>query len=407
MGKKGCIISSIVLLLVFSILFMVWIYSNNKVNENNNLTLAYPSIKIEQKNRNLIILWSKEDPDGFNCSKFYSKLNFNGSILENERKFPNVPSKIKGIHFCFDSIGNIHLVGIERFGEPGDYPGPTGEQYSFIYYLKMSEGEQIEVPLKQLTNDRVLCVGLNIAVNNKDNIQIIYLSDRDSNFDIYYFKLNNNGEILVKNKQLTKNQDINGRPFMLIDENDNIHITWENSKDRILYYMKINDTGSIIINQTPLMNLTKILGYPIVTDNEGQFLFLRDYGICDSMNFTHIISTNAEFYQKYPIIHYTKIDSSGSKLIENKTLIEYPEGYISNINVEKDSDNNIHVVWIYKYQIHYMKINNNGTVLIPDMKIAPQESKQTSKSIPAFDSINLIALLVVIANVIALHRMRK
>lgn len=369
MNKMDSIIPCIVFLLVLSILFSGCINSKDKGKDEDNMTLENPSIKINSKNKEIMIFWGEKDQNSFEFSQIYLKMDFNASILENEKMFSNIPSSLLGIDFCFDRFGNIHLVGIERFGGTSDYHASKDKQYSYIYYFKLDGDNKILVPPKQITNDKVLNVGLDIAVNSKNEILILYTSDRDNNFNIYFVKLNINGEVLIANKQLTKNQDVIDR-FMQIDIDNNIHLTWKNDIDQKYYYIKINENSNHVINITELTNVTLNSDYPIISDNLGNLIYLRNDGVVDSNNFVHEFSiNNIENNEKQSII-YSKLNSYGSKLIENETLVEYLDGRISDIDVKITNDNNIHVVWVYNNQIHYMKVDSNGTVLLPDKKIA-------------------------------------
>jgi len=101
---------------------------------------------------------------------------------------------------------------------------------------------------------------------------------------------------------------------------------------------------------------------------------------------------------------------------ENRTITTQSKkkGYnpcpaIFDPKVAIDSEDNIHITWYINdggnhFSIWYEKIDPNGTVLIPAMKIAPEDEKGKDSKTPGFELIPLIMVVVVGAAVMKRRR---
>jgi hypothetical protein len=63
-----------------------------------------------------------------------------------------------------------------------------------------------------------------IAIDSNNNVHITWRDDRDGNAEIYYTKLDNNGNTLVDDKRLTFNSAYSEHPSIAIDSDNNVHI---------------------------------------------------------------------------------------------------------------------------------------------------------------------------------------
>ena len=115
-----------------------------------------------------------------------------------------------------------------------------------IYYKKFDNNANILVDNRRLTTDEgALCRACSgrpkMVVDSYNNIHLIWVYDRDD--EIYYKKLDNDGTTLVDDTRLTTTRSyINSGPNTAIDSNDNIHIVWGDDKDTAdqedVYYIK-------------------------------------------------------------------------------------------------------------------------------------------------------------------------
>lgn len=72
--------------------------------------------------------------------------------------------------------------------------------------------------------------------------------------EIYYKKIDKNGNVLISDKRLTWSNQIHSQePQLGVDAEDNIHIVWVENY-LYTYYKKLNKYGNILINNTEVSN---------------------------------------------------------------------------------------------------------------------------------------------------------
>ena len=93
-----------------------------------------------------------------------------------------------------------------------------------------------------------------IAVDTNNNVHITWHDKRDGNNEIYYTKLDNNGNTLVDDTRLTTASSYSEYPEIAVDRNNNIHITWKDYRDANweIYYMKLDNNGTTLVDNTRL-----------------------------------------------------------------------------------------------------------------------------------------------------------
>jgi len=287
------------------------------------------------------------------------------------------------------------------------------------YLTKMDPSGNFSFKNKNLS--RSLNGFFNMICDGDNNIHNFWLENKNDGkggfyVDLFYRKIDDVGNEIISQKQITLNNDIDyHKPICKIDYYNDIHIIFE--RDSISWYMKIDENGTILTREIPLSDVVSLPKLPIITDRKGSLLYIDDKGIIDTHNNIHIISTATDrlFYNKNEYLQYTKLNCTGAKLIENKTIAiheknkDYDHGpAIFDPKIAIDSEDNIHITWYINdggnhFSVWYEKIDPNGTVLIPAMKIAPEDEKGKD-STPGFELIPLIMIVVVAAAVMRRRR---
>ncbi len=326
---------------------------------------------------------------------------------------------------AIDSKGDAHIVWQTEDYEDNGYVQQLHEKNGNdgIYYKKISSVGKVIVDVKRLADAEVVdWSGPEIIIDSKDNAHIVWVDDKTQKIEVYYMKLDNNGNVLLdstKVSQVTKLYSYS--PLVFVDSNDDIHILWKAKvpswpEEISLYYAKLDKLGKVIkhveitslsedykinaaidtegdihisINygqQYLVLNkngqiydktgkITLISDIPIVLDEEGHISSFYDSAVADHNNIIHIV------YDCGSHLNYTKMDIDGTKIIENKTLITFSrkseQVYSPVIFCVKsivDHQNNIHIVWYINdgsnhFEIYYMKIDNNGETLISSMRV--------------------------------------
>jgi subtilisin family serine protease len=217
--------------------------------------------------------------------------------------------------------------------------------------------------------------GVDSVIDSSGNLHIV----RIENGIVNYRKLDNNGNLLINNFQVSagSSQAI-GEPVVKIDSLDDLHVVWLDSRSGVnpeVYYMKFDDFGNVIFNEI------------LVRDGFNQKNKV-DMDVDDFRN-VHIVwdelippvTGNSRWR-----IPYTKIDNGGSLLFNAALIDNY---YISWVvykysrypSIIVDSNNDIHLTYEsymggyssqsgcsgFNYnQLFYKKLHNSGNILVND-----------------------------------------
>ena len=294
---------------------------------------------------------------------------------------------------------------------------PIVEQKSIFtdFSRKQDERKYINIPKSDVyiaDNNNIFVIWL-----DSSHEQWTKLADREKypiHRDLYFMIIDIESNIKHW-EQLTTSPDKGEDSIHLcMDINNDLWVSWE--LEDIYQVMELSFNGTLLINITPLKNIAVTSDLPVITGHNGSFLYLGDNGIVDLNNNIHIISSSDSCSDKSANLLYTKLNRTGTKLIENLTIAthdkkkNYDHGpAIFDPKVAIDSEDNIHITWYINdggnhFSIYYMKIDPNGTVLIPAMKIAPEDEKGKDSKTPAFELIPLIMVVVVAAAVMRRRR---
>ena len=349
---------SIILIIVFA----GCINQPNSPKNNNLNQTSRPTIFLDDDNQ-LSIVWMKYDDAlntrsdiEINYPRYISIIDNDGNYLIKSKEIIEYPKRFLYYNFLKDAEGNYHFISLKF----------KNSTEGALFYTKFDTNLKQIVLETQLSEYDYLKGFPELAINSDDEINIIWEQPFDKG-EIYFKKIDNNGNDLIKTVDISNDQDnVDTNPFILVDTSNAIHIKWR-KKDIGNYYMKLSNDGRILINATPLEAVAVLPGYPVVRDDLGNLLYLGDYGVVDSKNNIHIYSQEFEepdMIEKNLI--YNKLDSSGNKLIENKTI--YTQ-FRYDPQLKLDSLDNIHLVWEENNHIYYTKLDDDGNKLIDKMKI--------------------------------------
>jgi len=254
-----------------------------------------------------------------------------------------------------------------------------------------------------------------IAVDSQGNAHLIWVENTDTNFyqdTIFYSKVSKSGDIIIERKEITKDPIYLGRPSIVIDSTDNIHLVYESPKygefkeDTMyrhghIFYMKLDESGNKLIKEKKISNSL------IDIDTSGSYPNI----IVDKNDFIHIV-WRSDF--RNSIFYYEKLDHEGNIIIDNTNLedlkvipphpIVLSEGHLVHLNIGEhclvDSKNNMHIFkrekanlnenYSNEYYINYSKLSPNGTILFSNKTI--QFASISDMIIDYDDNIHIINL---------------
>ena len=380
--------------------------SNTSVEE---IDLQSPVISIDANN-NAIICYKSELHNPYGSEIYYSQIDDEGGIITSKKILDGEGYMVYFPKIISDKKDCLHV-----------FWGWEKPEYSHSYYMKLDQdGNRVIKPMQlnkphlsssgssSITIDtkRELLMYIN-GFRTKDNISSNF-SDNIINKE--YIEMDINGDICHR-ISIDKYSLKKGVRMKIDSNNDIILILSEQRSTSIklddLQYIIINKNGNVLCKKSELTDLAVSPEFSIFHDYYQNNICLLDNGIVDSYNNIHIITSSSYACTgNSASLLYTKLNRTGTKLIENLTIAthEKKKGYdhgpaIFDPKVAIDSEDNIHITWSShdegnQYSIWYEKIDSNGTVLIPAMKIAPEEEK--SEETPGFELGSLIILLVVV-----------
>jgi hypothetical protein len=186
---------------------------------------------------------------------------------------------------AMDSNDNIHLVYTDW------WMGGMGSDYWDLFYQKLNESEWSAPSLLFPTNRSSAA---DLMIDSQDNIHLTWALI-DNMFDIYYAKLDNNGSIIIDMKQITFFSDDPGpgwqgvyRKSSEMDSKGNIHVIWHNLEDQDfshfpMKYVRIDGIGEILEDVTDLSIST------LHDDNGYGWATNKHFFTLDSANRIHMV----------------------------------------------------------------------------------------------------------------------
>jgi PKD repeat protein len=334
-----------------------------------------PAIDIDSDN-DIHLCWV-DDRDGID-EIFYKKIDCYGvEKVADISVSGSYPSSDPAI--TIDSENNANIVW-SSFTD-------ISTDFTEIYYKKLSPNGDTVIDTKRLTyglwNSEVPV----IDIDSGNNLHIVWRDDRELRSDIYYIKLNADGEILVNDTRLARVSP-NAEPALAIDSKNNVHIVWNNctvvtelEHNGELHYMKLNQHGEIIIDDTVKSTSSLYVGPPRIDGDKNNRISVV-WG--DGRNLTSLES-----------IYYLKMDEHGQILVAdapltNKTINAWDP------TIAVDTLENAHIVWTDNREgiseLVYTALDTNADIIIHDELVTTGDNRTSIDADTAVDSMNRVHL---------------
>jgi hypothetical protein len=289
---------------------------NPPVNEKR-LTFDYgqslnPEIGIDS-NENLHVLWLDDRNMGYGHNEiYYQKLNNNGGLLsQNKRITFATTNTIRQLSFGIDSSDNIQLF----WEQTGNYG---------IYYQKLNNNGDTIIPTTLIESNSNLG-RIDMAIDENDKTHLSFTS---SNSEIFYMKLDDIGHVTINKTLIVSNPSQSRDQRLTVDNFNNLHIIWKGrpgSGDFDIFYKKLDNDGN---------NLTSDLRL-----DEGGSVYTDDPDITSDSIGNIYVTYNDDRPGGLPKqIYYKKLDNNGTSLINDTRLSFNVSGRSSRI-VTDESNN--------------------------------------------------------------------
>jgi hypothetical protein len=207
-------------------------------------------------------------------------------------------------------------------------------------------------------------------------------------------KLDGEGNVLVGEKVITDlDAASSNMGDMAVDSNDNVHIVWSDVRDTgpipnlELYYEKLDSSGNTLVDETRITTAAYYSHYPSLAIDSFDNLHIA---YCEEID----VGTLQEE------IHYIKLDNNGNILVDDTavTAADSEESLFPDIAV--DSLDNIHIVWLDDrnetgttqcQDYYYSKLDGTGNTLVDDTMIFKNgDHFQPSIAVDSDDMIQMV-----------------
>ncbi len=234
----------------------------------------------------------------------------------------------------------------------------------YVYYSKRDSLGNCIIPETQVSVSGYshYC---RIAADKSDNIHIIWRELSPIGFGIGYVKLANDGSVIIPACLAVNGAGGSSRPFfnMAFDHQEkSLHIAWEEvpSGYEQISYTLLDSLGNTLVGNVRVSTPDTSAYYPGI-------------GV-DSASNNHIAYRSDS--SAIARLIYTKLDKYGNVLVPNKTISTGSSPFVI-----CDENHNVHIFYRHwsttrRNDIYYIKLDNNGKVLIPP----------TCLSIPLYES---------------------
>ena len=287
-------------------------------------------------------------------------------------------SRSEYAHIVIDSQDNNHIFWVD--GRDGTPPGGS-YWYGNIYYSKLDKYGNIQVDQKPVMTANSCYVRLVATVDSDDNLHLSWTDGRlhapgghqYSNWEVYYKKLDNNGNTLIDDVRLTNAPYYSGSSDITMDKYDNVYISWSDLRNinewpgywpTEGYFSKLDKNGNILIDNKRLTYDFNNTGTPhLVVDSDGNIHMIH-------YKYDYISGPNNRR------VFYTKLDNDGNILIPNTQI-----GPIQSAGPEVaiDSNDNLHISWAGTtdgvegdvWTTYYKKLDKFGATLIDHKELCP------------------------------------
>ena len=225
----------------------------------------------------------------------FTKIDADGTVLINDETIiTGANAWTNEIRIDVDSNGKIYLVWSNDMHEiTYAYSDDGGDSWSDAIPLCYNAN--------QMNKPQVCC-------DSNDNVHIIWQRWTGSSNLLAYLKVRPDGTIAIDETHLTQSDNQVWSAQMAIDEENNIHIVWARSSQQVTssYYTKIN--GNLDADGASLTDdeLTLIQEYPILTN---QTIRYPKCAVDDYLN-VHTIYEFGEYGCNHPkSVYYKKLNS--------------------------------------------------------------------------------------------------
>jgi len=242
-----------------------------------------------------------------------------------------------------------------------------------ILYMKIDTTGKILIPPFQISDSWATSTSPSIAIDSAGNAHIVWVDNRDGNDEVYYVKVDSLGTKTIFDKRLTFDPRQSLAPAIAVDSKGNVHVVWQDLREEIrifpvnfeIYYLKLDNNGNALVSERRLTpaDTRYSLGPSIVVDHKDRIHVLW----IDNRDTEHL-----PFHE----VFYKKLDLDGNALTEEKKITSISKRVTPPRAPSPIIDSHGDLVLTFlderprlKYGIYLKRLDFNGTSLGPDLTV--------------------------------------
>lgn len=177
-----------------------------------------------------------------------------------------------------DVDNNIHLLWLNSTGRNLDRLEAQNGQ---IFYTKISPFGDVKVPAKRVVpifpddGGSYSITPLKAGLDGNGDIHVTWSDNHDGTFTVYYMKLDGIGDVLVPVTGLTNTTSAK-YPDLAVDRQDNVHIAWaqweifgQSQTYPNIYYTKLDNDGEVLVPRVDVTTTFLASNHPAIAVDYG------------------------------------------------------------------------------------------------------------------------------------------
>ena len=224
----------------------------------------------------------------------------------------------------------------------------------------------------RLTFDSAISTNISSTVDDAGNIHAVWEDYRSGNGDIYYVKLDDEGNKLTNDAKISNDTTASRNPSIATDSDGHIYIVWENvdnGSSELLFAKLWYYEGNITFQENGLQ----------VSDSDPADSMEPDIAVCQDGNLA-VVWTDArhDVGDGNLEIYYKRLRASGTVLTPD-TRVTGDVGLSEHPRLDVDPDGMVHIVWydfrdsssglVINHGVFHRTVMPDGTPLTTETRI--------------------------------------
>ena len=263
-----------------------------------------------------------------------------------------------------DDVGNMHVVW-------EDYRSGNGD----IYYVKLDpEGNKLTNDAK-ISNDAAPSRNPSVTVDSTDHIYVVWDEYENGSWELFFAKLwyyDGNITFQENGLQVSDSDPANStEPCVAVEAEGGLSLVWTDARDDAgdgnleVYYKRLDDRGFSLTADIRVTRDPGLSEHPRIDLDYDNDVHLTWYDFRDSDD--GIVVNHGIFYRKLTV-------DGLMQTVERRVTFASPE---SVPDVAVDTDGNVHVVFdddrYASFDVFYTLLNNTGITIQDDINISPKD----------------------------------